>query len=193
MQSSDTNGKILSKGWLKAFLENVLYVIGAIVLAIVIQTFVVRPFIVNGTSMNPTFVHGQYILIDQVSYRLNEPKRGDVVIFRAPPEPTKFYVKRIIGLPGETVEINGTVVTIKNKENPNGFTLAEPYVTHEQANNITATVPAGEYFVMGDNRAGSFDSRTWGTLQREEIRGRAWLRLFPFNSIDHLPGAVSYE
>lgn len=193
MQSSDTTNKPVSKRQMHPMLENALYILGAAGLAVLIQSFIVRPFIVNGNSMDPTIKHQEYILIDQVTYKLEEPKRGDIVIFRAPPEPKKFYIKRIVGLPGETVSIDGTKVTIQNKENPNGFTLDEDFITHTQANNLSVTVPDGEYFVMGDNRAGSFDSRMWGTLPKEEIRGRAWLRLFPFTSISYLPGKVTYE
>lgn len=193
MQSSDTINKTVSQRRMHPMLENALYILGAAGLAVLIQSFVVRPFIVNGNSMDPTIQNQEYILIDQVTYKLEEPKRGDVIIFRAPPEPKKFYIKRIIGLPGETVSIDGTKVTITNKENPNGFTLEEDFITHTQANNLSVTVPEGEYFVMGDNRAGSFDSRMWGTLPKEEIRGRAWLRLFPFTNITYLPGKITYE
>lgn len=193
MQSSDTTNKTVSQRRMHPMLENALYILGAAGLAVLIQSFVVRPFIVNGNSMDPTIQNQEYILIDQVTYKLEEPERGDVVIFRAPPEPKKFYIKRIIGLPGETVHIDGTKVTITNKENPNGFTLDEDFITHTQANNLSTTVPEDEYFVMGDNRAGSFDSRMWGTLPKEEIRGRAWLRLFPFTNITYLPGKITYE
>lgn len=193
MQPSEKNNEKVTQGRFKPFIENALYVLGAVLLAFLIQTFVVRPFIVNGISMDPTFKHRDYVLIDQMKYKKNEPQRGDVIVFRAPPEPEKFYIKRVIGLPNETVEINGTQITIKNTMHPNGLKLSEPFIAHPQENNLSIKVPEGEYFVMGDNRSGSYDSRIWGTLPKEEIRGRAWFRLFPFNSIDYLPGKVSYE
>jgi len=87
------------------FIENVLYIIGAIVLAALIQAFVIRPFIVSGTSMDPVIQNGQYLIVDEVSYHLSAPARGDVIVFKAPPEPTKYYIKRIIGLPGDTVKV----------------------------------------------------------------------------------------
>jgi len=176
-----------------AFVENILYVAAAVILAVLIQSFVVRPFIVSGSSMDPVIHNGEYILIDQVTYRLGTPERGDVVIFKAPPEPTKYYIKRIIGLPGDTVKIKNGVVTIVNASHPKGFTLNEDYITHTQSDDLETTVPADEYFVMGDNRSGSYDSREWGPLPRSEIRGRAWLRLLPINVIDYLPGKESYE
>ena len=181
------------KSRLKIFLENVFYIVIAVVLAMLVQKFIIRPFVVNGESMDPTLATGDYLLIDEVTYRLREPERGDVVVFRAPPEPTKFFVKRIIGLPGDTVSIGGSIVTITNAEHPKGFILSEPFITHNSVNQIVTKVPEGEYFVMGDNRTGSFDSRSWGTLPKENIRGRALLRLLPIKEVDYLPGKVIYE
>ncbi|MEK7106199.1 MAG: signal peptidase I [Patescibacteria group bacterium] len=177
----------------RLFLENVLYIATAVVLAMIVQQFIIRPFVVSGQSMDPTLSSGDYLLIDEVTYRFNEPERGDVVVFRAPPEPTKFFIKRVIGLPGDTVSIKGKEITITNTANPKGFTLSEEFITHESANTMTVTVPQGEYFVMGDNRAGSFDSRSWGTLPKANLRGRALLRLLPLKEIDYLPGKVNYE
>lgn len=175
------------------FIENVLYIGAAIGLALLIQAFIVRPFIVSGNSMDPNIKNKEYLIIDEVSYRFREPVRGDVIVFRAPPEPKKFYVKRIIGVPGDTVDINGTQVTITNSAHPDGLVLDEPFITHEHRDNIHVTVPANHYFVMGDNRSGSYDSRLWGMLPEANIRGRALLRLLPLNSISYLPAYHSYE
>lgn len=176
-----------------AFVENVLYIAAAIILAVLIQSFVIRPFIVSGASMDPNIENGQYLLIDEISYRIHVPERGDVIVFRAPPEPSKYYIKRIIGLPGETVELNNGRVTIFNASHPDGFLLDESYITHTQNDTLTMKVPADEYFVMGDNRAASYDSRGWGTLPKKEIRGRALLRLLPITTIAYLPAKESYE
>lgn len=176
-----------------AFAENVLYIAAAIILAVLIQSFVIRPFIVSGASMDPRIENGQYLLIDEISYRMHEPERGDVVVFRAPPEPSKYYIKRIIGLPGETVSIKDGTITIVNSEYPDGLVLDESYIVHTQKDTLTKKVPSGEYFVMGDNRAASYDSRGWGTLPKKEIRGRALLRLLPITTIEYLPGKESYE
>lgn len=176
-----------------AFVENVLYIAAAVILAVLIQSFVIRPFIVSGASMDPRIENGQYLLIDEISYRMHEPERGDVVVFRAPPEPSKYYIKRIIGLPGETVVLKDGVITIINAEHPDGLVLDEPYIVHTQKDSLIKKVPMGEYFVMGDNRSASYDSRGWGTLPKKEIRGRALLRLLPISTIDYLPGKESYE
>lgn len=192
-QTQAIQGETQKKSRLRLFIENVLYIATAVVLALIVQQFIIRPFVVSGASMDPTLETGDYLLIDEVTYRFNEPERGDVVVFRAPPEPTKFFIKRIIGLPGDTVSINGKVITITNTANPKGFTLSEDFITHESSNNMTVTVPVDHYYVMGDNRAGSFDSRSWGTLPKENLRGRALLRLLPLKEIDYLPGKVNYE
>lgn len=178
---------------IKVFLENIAYIGAAIILAVLVQHFLIRPFIVNGGSMDPTLKTGNYLLIDRLTYRFNAPERGDVIVFKAPPEPDKYFVKRIIGLPGETVVINGTTVTIVNAANPKGVTLSEPFIAHPKTDSMTVVVPEGEYFVMGDNRAGSFDSRSWGTLPEKNIGGRALVRLLPLNTIDYLPGKVTYK
>ncbi len=177
----------------KVLVENVLYIASAIGLALLVQQFLIRPFIVNGGSMDPTFTTGDYLLIDEVSYKLHAPERGDVVVFRAPPEPDKFFIKRMIGLPGDTVTIKGSVVTITNAEYPKGFTLSEPFITHESSNDMSVTVPTDQYFVLGDNRSGSYDSRSWGFVPKANIRGRALLQLLPLKHIDSLPGKVTYE
>ena len=129
------------------FLENVLYFASAIGLALLIQAFIVRPFIVSGSSMDPSIKNGEYLIIDEITYRFSEPTRGDVVVFRAPPEPTKFYIKRIIGVPGDTVTIQGSTITITNESHPEGFVLSEPFITHTGSDNIRVVVPPGNYFV----------------------------------------------
>lgn len=176
-----------------AFVENILYLLGAIGLALLIQTYVIRPFIVSGTSMDPIIKNAQYLLIDQVSYRFgNGPTRGDVVIFKAPPEPSKYYIKRIIGIPGDTVTVNAGKITIRNEAHPDGFILDDSFITHHSNDMTTTTVTDGHYFVMGDNRSGSYDSRAWGLLPKENIQGRALVRLLPLSKIDYLPGKVTF-
>jgi signal peptidase I len=143
--------------------------------------------------MDPTFKNGDYLIVDEVSYHLHNPHRGDVIVFKAPPQPTEYYIKRIIGLPGDTVHLNNGQVTITNAANPKGFTLDQSFITHDATSNGTYVVPPDEYFVMGDNRSGSFDSRSWGFLPAKNIRGRALLRLLPLNSIALVPGKENYD
>jgi len=179
---------------LRLFLINTLYIAAAVLLAALIQAFVIRPFIVSGNSMVPNIHDKEYLLVDEITYRTREPERGEVVVFRAPPEPGKYYIKRIIGLPGETVRIADGTVTIINDEHPEGLVLSEPYIRYNQTDEVmTVTVPEGTYFVMGDNRTGSYDSRGWGPLDEDEIRGRALLRLLPLTRIDYLPAIATYE
>lgn len=174
--------------------EIVRFSIIAILIVIPIRMFVAQPFIVSGASMDNTFHSGQYLIVDQVTYHFNSPERGDVIVFRYPKDPSKFFIKRVIGKPGDTVIIENAKVTIKNKENPEGFTLDEPYIkSMEPAPKTTETLGDREYFVMGDNRDQSSDSRSWGVLQEERIIGRAWLRLFPPQSINYLPGEASFK
>ncbi len=164
----------------------------ALLIVIPIRLFIAQPFIVSGASMADTFHTGEYLIVDQLTYHLEAPARGDVVIFRYPKDPCKFFIKRVIGLPGETIEIDNSTVIITNDENPDGFILDEPYI--KSMRNIGHTeevLGEREYFVMGDNRDESSDSRAWGVLQEERIVGRAYIRLFPPSMIDILPGHVA--
>lgn len=172
--------------------EIVRFSIIAILIVIPIRMFVAQPFIVSGASMDNTFHNGEYLIVDQVSYYFNNPARGDVVIFRYPRDPSKFFIKRIIGVPGDTVVIEDSTVTVFNDQHPDGFALDEPYIkSMAPAPKMTETLGDREYFVMGDNRDQSSDSRSWGVLQEERIIGRAFLRLFPPGELGYLPGAVT--
>lgn len=172
-----------------SFWEMVRFAILALLIVIPIRTFVAQPFIVSGNSMVPTFHDNEYLIVDELSYHFREPERNDVIVFRYPKDTTKFFIKRIIGMPGETVEITGSKVTIRNDANPGGFVLEEPYVKNQSSNNTTVKLGAEEYFVMGDNRIASSDSRVWGTLPKRLIIGRAYIRLLPITEISFLPGA----
>jgi len=174
------------------FTETLRFALIAILIVVPIRWFIAQPFIVSGASMDDTFNNGQYLIVDQVSYYFNDPGRGDVVIFRYPRDPSKFFIKRIIGVPGDTVTIEESVVTIINETHPDGFILDEPYITTMSPTApLTEVLGPREYFVMGDNRDHSSDSRVWGVLQEERIIGRAWVRLFPPSVIDYLPGKVT--
>jgi len=174
------------------FLEIVRFSIIALLIVVPIRMFIAQPFIVSGASMEQTFQHGEYLIVDQVSYHLHSPERGDVVIFRYPRDPSKYFIKRIIGIPGDTITIEGNSVTVVNEANPEGFVLNEPYIKSMRPG-VTITEELGdrEYFVMGDNRDESSDSRVWGVLQEERIIGKAFLRLFPPQTFGVLPGAAN--
>jgi len=163
----------------------------ALLIVLPIRVFIAQPFIVSGASMETTFSTGQYLIVDQITYHFEEPKRGDVIIFRYPKDPSKFFIKRVIGIPGDTISISGNDVTIINETHPDGIHLEEEaYVRSMRPSaTITENLGEGEYFVMGDNRDASSDSRAWGVLQRENVVGRAFLRLFPFSKVGAFPGA----
>lgn len=143
--------------------------------------------------MDPTFQNREYLIIDELSYHFNEPKRGEVVVLRYPKDRKQFFIKRIIGLPGERVGIDDGhatgQVTIYNDENPNGMVLDEDYLpnnglTYPHDRQIIGgdkiiTLKENEYIVLGDNRLGSSDSRDWGILKREDIIGKVFMRVLP--------------
>jgi signal peptidase I len=169
-----------------------LIITGVLLLSFIlfVRFYIAKPFIVSGLSMYPTFNSWHYLIIDEFTYNFKrEPERGEVIVFHYPGDTSRFFIKRVIGLPGETVSIDGHTVTINGD-----FILDEPYVIEakQKRDTIEMTLAAGEYFVLGDNRKESADSRYWGPLEREHIVGRALTRLFPFTLIDWLPGEVQY-
>lgn len=178
------------KGLLKDLFTLALLII---LVVIPIRVFVISPFVVDGESMHPTFENLNYLIVDEFLYRFSAPERGDVVVFRYPDNPSIFYIKRIIGLPGETVSINHGAVTITTVIGQN-ITLDEPYIVNEDATYTkNVSLNPEEYFVMGDNRPNSSDSRVWGPLLKKNIIGRVDLRLLPISNIGFFPGATVYS
>lgn len=166
----------------------VTFILLVILVVVPIRIFIAQPFIVDGSSMYPTFQNGNYLIVDEVTYDFSKPQRGDVIVFRYPGDPSIFYIKRIIGLPNETVIIKNGNVTIVE---PNGDsrTLVEPFISAKDTTyNIKRTLGSQQYFVMGDNRPESSDSRVWGPLPAHDIIGRVLLRLFPVSQPNILPG-----
>ena len=173
----------------ESILEFVKFAAIAVIVVIPIRLYVAQPFVVSGASMVPTFEDGNYLIIDEISYRFEEPKRGDVVVFRFPLSPSKFLIKRIVGLPKETVAISGNNIVIKNKKHPDGFLWKQGVFNSSGSRiDVTVSLQADEYFVLGDNRGESADSRIWGALKREFIVGRPLIRLFPLTDIEVFPG-----
>lgn len=174
------------------FYEIIKFTIIALIIVVPIRKYIAQPFIVSGASMDPTFSTGQYLIVDQLTYHLEDPKRDDVIVFRYPNNPSTYFIKRIIGLPGETVSIKHGKVTIVNKESPDGFILDDSYVSenHKTTETFEITLNDSEYFVMGDNRAQSSDSRAWGPLDFKYIIGKPFVRLFPASKISVFPGKV---
>jgi len=192
----DNNNQTNKKSVLQNIWELVKFAIIAAIIVIPIRMFVAQPFIVSGESMFPTFHDGEYLIVDEISYIIGDPHRGEVIVFRYPdPEPNnpkRFFIKRIIGMPNEEIIIKNSIVTIKNKDNPEGFSLTEPYINENfDITEGSFKTSDGEYFVLGDNRNKSHDSRAWGILPEKLIVGKTFLRLFPVDSISYLPGYYS--
>jgi signal peptidase I len=173
------------------FTELLKFAIIAVVIVAPIRLFVAKPFIVSGASMEPTFDTGEYLIVDELTYHLDDPKRGDVVVFKYPKDPSQYFIKRIIGLPGEIVHIEGGKVSV-TKVDGTTLNLEEAYVKNiGNGTDMQVTLPKDQFFVLGDNRPESSDSRYWGTLPRSDIVGRAFVRLLPVNEIGILPGSVA--
>jgi signal peptidase I len=171
--------------------ELVSYAFIAFVIVVPVRLWIAQPFVVNGASMDTTFADGEYLVVDELSYHFREPQRGEILIFKYPEDPSKYFIKRLIGLPGETVVVKSDSVSIVNAEHPKGVTLNEPYTHSRTFGTITTTLGPDEYFVMGDNRLVSSDSRIWGPLPKEDIVGRPVVRLLPIGRADVLPGQVA--
>lgn len=170
--------------------EILTFIVLAVIIVVPIRFFIAQPFVVEGESMHPTFESGDYLVVDELTYRLGEPERGDVVIFRYPGDPSVFYIKRIIGLPGETVHIEKGKTSI-SKTDGSTVILNETYVVAEDATySLDTALGEDQFFVMGDNRPRSSDSRVWGPLPRKDLIGRAFIRLLPTAEAGMLPGAV---
>jgi len=172
----------------QSFWELLRFALLAIAIVIPIRLFIAQPFIVSGSSMIPTFENGEYLIVDEISYRLGDPERFDVVVFRYPLNKKKFFIKRIIGLPNETIDVKNNKVTITNEESPNGLEIPQPYVKNPGGIDARFELGEDEYFVMGDNRSASSDSRYWGAVPRDLLMGKAFLRLLPIKNLDIFPG-----
>lgn len=175
---------------MRALKEIAILVVLVVLIVLPIRLFIAQPFVVDGESMFPTFHNHDYLIVDELTYRFTDPSRGDVIIFRYPNDPSVFYIKRIVGLPGETVHIDRGAVSV-TKTDGSTVTLDESYVVEEDATyTLNSTVGPEQYFVMGDNRPRSSDSRIWGMLPRDNILGRAYVRILPFNAAGILPGST---
>ncbi len=179
--------------WLRGsfgfFIETLKVVIISLAIILPIRYFLVQPFYVRGASMEPTFNDFEYLLIDEISYRLDSPQRGDVIVFKYPLDTRQYFIKRVIGLPGETIDVLDGHITIKPKGPGAPIILTEDYLPQglmtdclEQFHcKLPITLKDNQYFGMGDNRTASLDSRYFGVIPRSDIVGRAWVRLWPFS------------
>jgi len=151
----------------------------AVIIVVPIRMFIFQPFLVKGSSMEPNFHNGDYLIIDEFSYRMRSPERGEVIVFKYPENPSQKYIKRIIGLPGETIEVKEGKIRITGPQDD--FVLNEDvYLSGVETFGVdTLKLATDEYFVLGDNREHSSDSRYWGSVPRANLIGRVWWRAIP--------------
>ncbi|KPJ56786.1 hypothetical protein AMJ49_03890 [Parcubacteria bacterium DG_74_2] len=156
----------------------------AAIIVIPIRYFIFQPFIVKGASMEPSFFDRDYLVVDEISYRFHPPQRGEVIVFKYPQNPSQRFIKRIIGLPGETVEISEGRIII-SKDGYSWILDETDYVPESflLLKSIKVSLEKDEYFVLGDNRGHSFDSEDWGALPEDYIIGRVVFRALPFTSL----------
>lgn len=159
--------------------EVVKVVVVSLAIIMPIRLWVVQPFYVDGPSMEPNFYDKEYLIIDEISYRFNEPARGDVVVFKNPKDTRVYFIKRIIGLPGDKIEIKNGDVYVDDKK------IEESYIEYRDTKDFPAVeVDNGQYFLMGDNRMNSFDSRSLGPVDDKYLIGKVWFRGWPLNRIN---------
>lgn len=164
----------------------VVTLIMALALFLTVYFFLFRPFQVDGSSMFPTYINNERVFANIVALRLSQPHRGDVIVFNAPPEPGKYYIKRLIGLPGDTIILNNGNVYLNNKLLDETTYLSSSIKTNGEAyfkDGQTIKVPSGNYFVLGDNRSESSDSRQWGFVPKDDLIGIAFFVYWPLNDV----------
>ncbi len=172
-----------NKKFVGILLEVFQVLIISIAIIVPVRLFLIQPFSVQGASMEPNFFDHEYLIVDEITYRFREPVRGEVVVFHYPNDPSQYFIKRVIGLPGETVEIADGEVKIYNDEFENGKILDESTYLDQDftAAAQTVTLKTNEYYLMGDNRSSSLDSRFFGPVNYEQVVGRVWVRGYPID------------
>lgn len=178
------------KGFLSFILDVVKIVVVALLIVLPIRYFLFQPFLVSGSSMEPNFHNGDYLIIDEISYRFHSPRRGEVIVFYYPLDSTgrEKFIKRIIALPGETLTVHDNKINIKERNGEEKVLNESSYLkVSPRLNDFSLTLGSNQYFVMGDNRNLSFDSRNWGPVPKKDIIGRVWLRLWPSSQVGFIP------
>ena len=180
----------MMKNFLASIFEILRIVILALIIVLPIRFFIFQPFIVKGASMEPNFDQGDYLIIDEISYRFREPKRGEVIVFKFPLNPSQRFIKRIVGLPGEIVEINEGRIIIQKGDQIQ--TLKENYLPKINFDDrkYRFELKENEYLVLGDNRNFSYDSRYFGPLNKKFIVGRVIFKLWPIKNISKIEAPV---
>lgn len=170
-------------------------VVISLVIIVPIRYYVIKPFYVKGASMEPNFHDHEYLIIDEISYRFNQPERGEIVVFKDPLQSGQYLIKRIIALPNERVTIKNGLITVYTADDKSGILLQEPYLEPGTKTNGTVEVVLSpdEYLVLGDNRTHSLDSRIFGPIKRQAIIGRVWWRGWPLDKMGVLTQPVEYN
>ncbi len=182
IEISEAGGVSMSKHILEFVVELLKVVLISLAIIIPVRYFLIQPFYVKGASMEPNFHDNEYLIIDEISYRFSSPQRGDIVVFRYPLDPSQYFIKRIIGLPDETVEVRDGKIYIYNDEYKEGVPVDEDYlpVGIFTQGEETLVLSENEYYVLGDNRPSSLDSRRFGPVVWKNIIGKVWFRGWPF-------------
>ena len=182
--------QILIFGW-----EVFKVVVISLAIIIPVRYFLIKPFYVKGASMEPNFYDHEYLIIDEISYRFADPDRGDSVVFRYPFDRSQYFIKRIIGLPGEKIKVSGGEVLVFNSATAEYEVLVEDYLlpAMKTLGEVEVELGADEYYLLGDNRLASLDSRAFGSIKRQDIVGRTWLRGWPFYRIGIISNNLEYN
>lgn len=203
---SSPEGKSTAESGLGLFVELFKVIFLALLIIIPVRTFLFQPFFVQGKSMEPNFYDGEYLIVNELGYKetsigfdgknlievkpFKDLKRGDVIVFKYPKNPQQYFIKRVIGLPGERVELKNGIVTVYNQENPNGLKVEESEYLPSFADTrgeVIFNLNEDEVWVLGDNRTASSDSRTWGAVPEENIIGKVLLRAWPVSKFELFP------
>lgn len=173
------------KSSLSFILEIVKTVIISLAIILPIRYFVIQPFMVDGASMEPNFYDNEYLIINEISYRFTQPERGDVIVFKNPQDESQFFIKRVIALPGEIIKIKEGNIYIQLQNDENFIEIDESDYLSEDIKTFAdiegIKLKSNEYFVLGDNRRNSKDSRIIGPIEESLIMGKAWIRGFPID------------
>ena len=180
-------GREFAKGVFSVILEFIITIAIIFVVSFVIRMFVLQPFVVEGQSMEPSFHNQEYLLAEKITKYFKDYKRGDVIIFKSPSENFNL-IKRIIAIPGEKVVIeDGKIEIFKNPFAKNGLEVEEKYILPDESQNqdpVEVTLKSDQYFVLGDNRTNSVDSRSFGPIKKDQIIGKVWLTAFPITNLE---------
>lgn len=170
-------------------------VVISLAIIVPVRYYLIKPFYVKGASMEPTYHDHEYLIINELGYHLGSPVRGDAVVFKYPLDPTQYFIKRVIGLPGETIKIADGFVTIINKDNPAGVQLVEDYLDDSvrTLGDVEVTLGPDEYYLLGDNRLASLDSRVFGPVKEEFIIGKTLFRGWPLNRVGLITNNLDYN